>query len=133
MRRYKQLVQYGGKQGQTYYGHVMDLASVADRLRPALGLDEREMRCVLLALTIHDMNKIPPYNKRPDGREEKYADAATPENIRAELERLEVDAFFPQWRDYLSDIVLLAHFHQESATGTKKAPSSRGSAATSTS
>jgi CRISPR-associated protein Csc3 len=118
MRRYKQLIQYGGKQGQTYYGHVMDLASVADRLRAALGLDEREMRCVLLALTIHDMNKIPPYNKRPDGREAKYADAATPENIRAELERLEVDAFFPHWQDYLSDIVLLAHFHQESATGT---------------
>jgi hypothetical protein len=44
MRRYKQLIQYGGKQGQTYYGHVMDLASVADRLRAALGLDEREMR-----------------------------------------------------------------------------------------
>ena len=118
MRRYKLLVQYGGKQGQTYYGHVMDLASVADRLRPAIGLDDREMRCVLLALTIHDMNKIPPYNLRADGREEKYADAATPENIRAELERLEVDTFFPQWRDYLPDIVLLAHFHQESATGT---------------
>ena len=118
MRRYKQLVQYGGKQGQTYYGHVMDLASVADRLRPALGLDEREMRCVLLALTIHDMNKIPPYNKRPDGREAKYADAATPENIQDELELLEVGDFFPQWRDYLLDIVLLAHFHQESATGT---------------
>ncbi len=118
MRRYKQLVQYGGKQGQTYYGHVMDLASVADRLRPALGLDEQEMRCVLLALTIHDMNKIPPYNKRPDGREAKYADAATPENIQDELELLEVGDFFPQWRDYLLDIVLLAHFHQESATGT---------------
>src|SRR6266567_3419690 len=96
----------------------MDLASVADRLRPALDLDEREMRCVLLALTIHDMNKIPPYNKRPDGREAKYADAATPENIRDELELLEVGDFFRQWHDYLLDIVLLAHFHQESATGT---------------
>lgn len=118
MRRYKQIVQYGGKQGQTYYGHVMDLTSVADRLRPAIDLDDWEMRCVLLALTIHDMNKIPPYNLRADGREAKYADAATPENIRTELERLEVDAFFRQWRDYLLDIVLLAHFHQESATGT---------------
>jgi len=118
MRRYKQIIQYGGKQGQTYYGHVMDLASVADRLRPAISLDDQEMRCVLLALTIHDMNKIPPYNRRADGREVGYTDAATQENIRAELERLEVDAFFPQWREYLPDIVLLAHFHQESATGT---------------
>ena len=94
MRRYKQLIQYGGKQGQTYYGHVMDLASVADRLRPAIGLEDCEMRCVLLALTMHDMNKISPYNMRADGREAKYADAATPENIRMELELLEVDAFF---------------------------------------
>lgn len=119
MRSYKQIIHdRGEKQGQSYYGHVMDLASVADKLRSAIGLDAVEMRCVLLALTIHDMNKIPPYNKRPDGREVKYADAATPENIKAELERLEVDSFFPGWRDYLLDIVLLAHYHQESATGT---------------
>ena len=119
MRSYKQIIHdRGEKQGQSYYGHVMDLASVADKLRPVIGLDEQEIRCVLLALTIHDMNKIPPYNKLPGGREAKYADAATPENIREELERLEVDSFFPQWRTYLLDIVLLAHFHQESATGT---------------
>src|SRR5260370_22680003 len=76
------------------------------------------MPCVLLALTIHDLNKIPPYDKRSDGREEKYADAASAENIQTELERLQVDAFFQEWREYLQDIVLLAHFHQESATGT---------------
>jgi CRISPR-associated protein Csc3 len=108
MRRYKQIVHdRGEKQGQTYYGHVMDLVSVADKLRPSIGLDKWEMRCVLLALTIHDINKIPPYDKRPDGRELKYADAATTENIREELERLEVDSFFPEWRDYLADIVFL--------------------------
>jgi len=119
MRSYKQIIHdRGEKQGQSYYGHVMDLASVADKLSSATGIDEQEVRCVLLALTIHDMNKIPPFNKLPDGREAKYADAATPENIKEELERLEVDSFFPEWRMYLLDIVLLAHSHQESATGT---------------
>jgi len=118
MRRYKQIIQYGSKQGQSYYGHVMDLTSVANQLCPAIELDATEMRCVLLALTIHDMNKIPPYNQRPDGKEAKYADAATPEHIQQELEQLEVGSFFPEWRDYLLDIVLLAHFHQESATST---------------
>lgn len=119
MRKYKRIIHdRGEKQGQSYYGHVMDLASIADKLQIAIEMDAVEMRCVLLALTIHDMNKIPPYNKRPDGREMKYADAATPENIKAELERLEIDSFFPEWRDYLLDITLLAHFHQESATGT---------------
>ncbi|HJT59370.1 MAG TPA: type I-D CRISPR-associated protein Cas10d/Csc3, partial [Ktedonobacteraceae bacterium] len=117
--RYKQIIHTRGKkQGQSYYSHVMNLATVAEKLRPALDLNDEEMRCVLLALTIHDLNKVPPYDKGPDGREAKYADAATPENIRAELERLEVDAFFPAWREYLQDIVLLAQFHQEAATGT---------------
>ena len=77
-----------------------------------------EMRCVLLALTIHDLNKLPQYGKRADGRDEKYDDAASPKNIRAELEQLQADEFFPEWRDYLQDIVLLAHSHQEAATGT---------------
>lgn len=119
MRSYKQIIHdRGKKQGQSYYGHVIDLTSMANQLRPALDLTAMEMRCVLLALTIHDMNKIPPYNKRADGRDAKYADAATEEHIQAELERLDVDGFFPQWHDYLLDIVVLAHFHQESATGT---------------
>jgi len=119
MRRYKQIIHTRGeKQGQSYYNHVMDLVTIAEKLRSHIGVDEREMRCVLLALTVHDLNKIPPYGKRSDGREEKYADAATPDNIRAELEKLNVNDFFPEWREYLQDIVLLAHFHQESATGT---------------
>ena len=95
MRSYKQIIHTRGeKQGQSYYSHVMDLVTIAEKLRLPIGLDEPEMRCVLLALTIHDLNKVPPYDKRPDGREEKYADAASAENIQAELERLEVDASF---------------------------------------
>src|SRR5258706_1409223 len=117
--RYKQIIHTRGeKQGQSYYSHIMDLVAIAEKLRPALDLTEQEMRCVLLALTIHDLNKVPPYDKGPDGRETKYADAATPENIQAELERLEVDAYFPAWHDYLQDIILLAQFHQEASTGT---------------
>lgn len=119
MRTYKQIIHTRGeKQGQSYYSHVIDLVTIAEKLRSPIGVDELEMRCVLLALTIHDLNKIPPYGKRTDGREEKYADAASAENIQSELERLDVDDFFPEWREYLQDIVLLAHFHQESATGT---------------
>ncbi len=119
MRSYKQIIHTRGeKQGQSYYSHVMDLVTIAEKLRLPIGLEEPEMGCVLLALTIHDLNKVPPYDKRPDGREEKYADAASAVNIQSELERLEVDAFFPEWRAYLQDIVLLAHFHQEAATGT---------------
>ncbi|HEU0002186.1 MAG TPA: type I-D CRISPR-associated protein Cas10d/Csc3, partial [Ktedonobacteraceae bacterium] len=118
--RYKTIIQYGAKEGQSYYSHVMDLVTLAEKLRPALRLDEREMRCILLALTIHDLNKLPEYGKRDDGRDASYNDAATLENIRAELERLQADEFFPAWRDYLQDIVSLAHFHQEAATGSTR-------------
>src|SRR5579859_6006526 len=65
MRRYKQIIHTRGeKQGQSYYSHVMDLVTIAEKLRSPLEVDEREMRCVLLALTIHDLNKIPPYGKQ---------------------------------------------------------------------
>src|SRR6266567_666220 len=118
LRRYKTIIQYGAKQGQSYYSHVMDLVTLAERLRPAIGLDECEMRCILLALTIHDLNKLPEYGTRADGKYVNYNDAATPENIRAELEQLQAEEFFAEWRVYLQDIVLLAHSHQEAATGS---------------
>src|SRR6266487_5749157 len=118
LRRYKTIIQYGAKQGQSYYSHVMDLVTLVEKLRPAIRLDEREMRCILLALTIHDLNKLPEYGKRADGKYVNYNDAATPEKIRAELEQLQAEEFFPEWRDYLQDIVLLAHSHQEAATGS---------------
>ena len=51
----------GDKQGQSLYSHVMDLVSFTDRLAPVIGLSDEEMRCVLLALTVHDINKIPLY------------------------------------------------------------------------
>ena len=122
LRRYKNIVQYsalddGGKQGQSYFTHVLDLVTVAERLRPALGLDSTETQCLFLALTIHDINKIPPYDKGLQGKSASYADAASLENIQAELEKLQVDGFFPEWRDYLRDIKVLAHFHQEATTG----------------
>jgi CRISPR-associated protein Csc3 len=110
----------GDKQGQSLYSHVMDLISLADRLCSVIELSDEEMRCLFLALTIHDINKIPLYGKRPDGRSVKYADAATLENIQKELgpERLNVTNFFPKWEEYLLDIVFLAHAHQAASTST---------------
>ncbi len=36
MRRYKQIIHTRGeKQGQSYYSHVMDLVTIAEKLRPA--------------------------------------------------------------------------------------------------
>jgi CRISPR-associated protein Csc3 len=119
LRLYKQYLHTrGAKEGQSLYSHIMDLVTFVDRLFPVLALRDDEMRCSLLALSIHDINKIPLYGMGPDDLVLKYADAATQKHIEQELERLQVDDFFPEWREYLLDIVWLAHAHQASATGT---------------
>ncbi len=119
LQLYKQYIHTEGeKQGQSLCSHILDLISFTDRLCPVIELSDDEMRCVFLALTIHDINKIPLYGRSSDGKNLKYADAATLENIRRELERLEVDDFFPKWKEYLLDIKFLAHAHQAASTST---------------
>ncbi|TMD66314.1 MAG: type I-D CRISPR-associated protein Cas10d/Csc3 [Chloroflexi bacterium] len=119
LQLYKQYIHTeGDKQGQSLFSHVMDLVSFTDRLYPVIGLSDEEMRCTLLALTVHDINKIPLYGKAANGWNVKYVDAATPANIQKELERLEVDDFLPRWKEYLSDIMFLAHAHQAASTST---------------
>jgi len=112
MLHYKEIVQWGDKKGgQTYYQHALNGVMVLERLRdPLLGLEltDPEVRCLFAAYTIHDINKIPPYSAR--GR--KYVDLATEENAARELERLHIADFFPEWKEYLPDIVALMHLHQ---------------------
>ena len=114
MRRYKAKIQWGHKSGQTYYSHVFDLVSLAQRLLPLFELNDEETRCLFLGILVHDINKLEPYSDFA-----KYANAASPENIAEELESLHVEQFWAEWRDYLDDIVLIAHLHQAIATGTE--------------
>jgi CRISPR-associated protein Csc3 len=108
LRRYQEIIQEGKKAGQTYYTHVLDGVMAIERLRPILSTNDLEARCLFLAFTIHDINKIPPYSNKAT----KYVNLATPENIGKELDRLHADAFFPEWRTYLGDITALARLHQ---------------------
>ena len=110
MRDYKNIIQYGGKAGQSYYSHVMDVVAMAEKLRPAVGLDATQMRVVVLALVVHDINKLAQPNEK--GWIARYSNAASFSTIEAELVRLEVGNFFPQWSEYLNDIIWLAHNHQ---------------------
>src|SRR5882724_2412541 len=101
--RYRQIIHTGGKTGESLWTHVMNLVTTIEKLRPIFELSHDEMACLLLALTVHDLNKVDQYGKRPDGRTVRYANAAAKANIAGELEALQVDAFF-QWRPYLFDI-----------------------------
>ncbi len=110
---YKSLIHTGGKAGQSLWSHIMNLVTTIEQLRPLFELNVYETRCLLLALTIHDINKLPRYGKQPNGRNAKYANAAIITNIEDQLMFLEIDAFFPAWKDYLNDIKYLADAHQE--------------------
>jgi len=107
LRRYRNIIQTGAKSGQTLHTHILDLVFILARLSQLLNLSEIEQRVLFTAASVHDLNKVPPYDQIQGG----YTAVATPENIAAELERLEIDEFFPGWRDYLSDIVALARAH----------------------
>lgn len=116
LRHYKHIIQYGGKEGESVWTHIMNLITMVEKLCPLFHLSAYEMRCLLLALTVHDLNKIDEYGKAANGRNASYANAASKVHIEQELKQLEVATFFPQWQDYLFDIVYLAHAHQEGST-----------------
>lgn len=122
LQKYRSVVQWGMKEGQTYYSHILDGVMVLARLfdLPDLVQDDIEQRCLLLAFTVHDINKVAGESRQ------KYADIAIPTTIGAELESLGVDGFFPAWRNYLADIVALAQRHQGhlavTATGIDRRP-----------
>ena len=106
--RYRAIVQTGGKDGQSLATHVLDGVFVLDRLGALLGIDDLELRCLFAAYTVHDLNKVPPYDEgRPP-----YNSVVTPEHVAREAELLGLKAFFPRFDDYLHDVVTLARLHQ---------------------
>ena len=115
LRHYKDIVQYGSKEGESVWTHIMNLVTMIEKLRPLFQLHADEMCCLLLALTVHDLNKIDAYGKA-NGRSVSYANAASKTHIEKELKGLEAENFFRNWSDYLFDIVYLAHAHQEGST-----------------
>ncbi len=110
--RYRRIIHTGGKAGESLWTHVMNLVTVIEKLRPIFELSRDEMACLLLALTVHDLNKVDSYGKRPEGKPVRYANAAAKAHIEEELKDLQVSSFF-LWEPYLIDITYLAHAHQE--------------------
>lgn len=111
---YKDIIQYGKKAGESLYTHVLNGIFVLEQLRPALEIGDLEARVLFTAFTIHDLNKVMDDNR-------SYGKLAISENIAAEIERLRLDSFFPEYDDYLEDIVTLArahsaHYHHDGAS-----------------
>jgi CRISPR-associated protein Csc3 len=112
--RYKNVVQYGKKAGESLYTHILDGVFVLEQLRPALELTDVEARVLYTAFTIHDLNKV------MEGQQ-RYSEVITRENVVPEIEDLNLDRFFPDYVDYLEDIMTLdlahsAHHHHDGAS-----------------
>ncbi len=110
---YKSIIHTGGKVGESLWAHILNLVTIIEQLRTTFALNGNEMRCLFLALTVHDINKLNEYGKLSSGRDAKYSVAAKMEHLRAELKALEIEYFFPQWEEYIYDIKYLADAHQE--------------------
>jgi len=106
--RYRRIVQWGGKAGQPLYAHVLNLVFTLERLVSLLGLSDTERRVLMLVLSVHDLNKVPEFQHLGG-----YNRLANPETVAEELERIGANEFFPEWRDYLRDIVTLMRAHSD--------------------
>ncbi len=105
---YKAILQYGAKQGESLYTHVLNGILVLETLREdkALQIKDIEARVLYTAFTVHDINKVPGQLS-----EQSFSKLATAENISTEIERLELSSFFPDWKTYLNDIESLIRGH----------------------
>lgn len=101
---YKAVLQWGGKGGESLYTHVLNGVFVLETLREPLGLSDTQARVIYTAFTVHDINKAL-------NGQESFSKLATRENIAAEIERLGLSSFFPEWETYLEDITSLVRGH----------------------
>lgn len=107
LRGYQEIIQYGAKAGESLYLHITNGIFVLERLRPILNLDDIEVQLLFSAFSVHDLNKLQEFqdNKR------SFNSLANAENVSAVLTNLEMERFFPEWKDYLKDIEVLVRAH----------------------
>lgn len=105
--RHARHLQWGKKQGESLYTHILNGVFILDSIRDLLKLPDIEAKALFTAYTVHDINKF-------EGRDGSFNKLATQDNIAAEIVRLGLPAFFPEWHDYLADIEGLARSHGRS-------------------
>lgn len=97
-------LQYGGKNGQSLYTHILDGILLLDQLCGLFALPDHEARVLFTAYTVHDINKI------LDNSAGLSKDA-TPDKIANQIVVYGLDQFFPHYAQYLYDITTLARKH----------------------
>ncbi len=104
---YQNVIQYGAKEGQSLVMHILNCVFTLAKLADILNISEEEQKVLMVALTLHDINKT------PDSPQLAYKHVATLENIEKEILKLDIPSFMPDWKDYLEDLKILLHAHSD--------------------
>lgn len=107
LRDYQEIIQFSSKAGESLYLHILTGIFVLQRLRRILCLDDIEVQLLFSAFSVRDLNKLREFQDVK--RSFNYLANAT--NVSRVLVTLEMERFFPEWRDYLKDIELLIRAH----------------------
>lgn len=102
---YKRIVQHGGKRGESLYMHVLNGIMLLESLRSLLQLSDLETRLLFTVFTIHDINKDPAFTGQV------YAKIAIPPNFEQQIRKFNLDAFFPDYANYLARVTIIAAQH----------------------
>ncbi|MCG9128641.1 type I-D CRISPR-associated protein Cas10d/Csc3 [Candidatus Poribacteria bacterium] len=107
LREYQEIIQWGAKEGQSLYLHILNGVCVLERLRPILDLNDIELQVLFSAYSVHDLNKL----KQFQDQKRSFNYLANSNNVSAALSHLDIGRFFPDWEDYIKDIELLIRAH----------------------
>ena len=93
------------KKNQTLYSHVLDMIGVLDGVRDILLLNELELRVLMVAITIHDLNKLEEHGEKSYSRIiSEQNSKGEYENISKECQQFNIQDFFPEYKEYIEDI-----------------------------
>ncbi|WP_053957666.1 type I-D CRISPR-associated protein Cas10d/Csc3 [Inediibacterium massiliense] len=115
LMQYKEIVHYGSlKEGQTLYTHVMDMIGVTDSLQKIFNLNEIELKVLMTAITIHDINKLEEHEGKSylsiisqKDKDKQY------KNIINECEKMNISVFFNEYKNYIPEIRAIIGHHSE--------------------
>jgi len=97
-------LQYGNKDGQSLYAHILDGIFILEQLCRLFQLSDLDVRILFTAYTIHDINKL---LQQSQGMNKD----AVPAQLTAQIIRFGLDTFFPQYTAYIEDLTTLARGH----------------------
>jgi CRISPR-associated protein Csc3 len=106
LQKYRSKAQWGVREGQDLYSHLVRGGLLLHSLGALFNLEEQEIRLLMSAFSIHDLNKL---YEPGDKRLRQLADDRT--FLEQVINESGVGDFLPQWEEYFVDLkqLILGH------------------------